>query len=132
MRQLFHAYATHSVGSVAMPRGGRSGRVALGLKDFEHLAQAAQLRMPANELEAVFRGTVLRFGSAGAVEEELSLAFELFVELLVDTARAHFGDVGDAESTAALFEDHLLPLAQRLHNLEVGVPASARATAGPG
>ncbi|CAJ1349754.1 unnamed protein product [Effrenium voratum] len=62
---------------------------------------------------AVFHETTERFGSP-ADSGEPALAFELFVELLVETARRQFADLKDAESAAALFEVHLLPLARRL------------------
>lgn len=117
MKQLFHAFASRAAGSVAKPGGGRSGRVALGLQDYLRLAQASQLRLSQSELEAVFRNTGERFGSP-ADSGEPALAFELFVELLVETGRRQFTDLKDTESAAALFEVHLLPLARTLHRAE--------------
>lgn len=113
MKQLFHSFASRAAGSVAKPGGGRSGRVALGMQDYFRLAQASQLRLSQSELEAVFRETAERFGSP-ADSGEPALAFELFVELLVETGRRQFVDRKDTESAAALFEVHLLPLARRL------------------
>lgn len=117
MKQLFHSFASRAAGSVAKPGGGRSGRVALGLQDYLRLAQASQLRLSQSELEAVFHDTGERFGSP-ADSGEPALAFELFVELLVETGRRQFSDLKDTESAAALFEVHLLPLARRLRNAE--------------
>lgn len=122
MRQLFHAFASRDPGSQDVrpgrhPDKGRSGRVTMGLQDYLRLSSAAQIRLPSNELEAVFRSTARRFGS-GLGQAEPTLAFELFVELLVETARMRYGDLRDAESTAALFEEHLLPLAHRLRDLD--------------
>ncbi|CAJ1410157.1 unnamed protein product [Effrenium voratum] len=128
MKQLFHAFASRAAGSVAKPGGGRSGRVALGLQDYLRLAQASQLRLSPPELEAVFHETTERFGSP-ADSGEPALAFELFVELLVETARRQFADLKDAESAAALFEVHLLPLARRLRRAE-GASANAQVPAG--
>eukprot|EP00434_Breviolum_minutum_P005075 symbB.v1.2.004475.t4/scaffold249.1/size274694/34 len=54
--------------------------------DYLRLAQASQLRLSQSELEAVFRNTGERFGSP-ADSGEPALAFELFVELLVETGR---------------------------------------------
>mmetsp|Transcript_20407 Transcript_20407/g.36560 ORF Transcript_20407/g.36560 Transcript_20407/m.36560 type:complete len:826 (+) Transcript_20407:64-2541(+) len=117
MQQLFSSFASRAAGSVAMPRGGRSGRVALGLQDYLRMANASQLRLSQAELEAVFAETVDHFGNH---ERDQALAFELFVELLVLTARRQFPDFEDADATSVLFEVHLLPLARRLKRLDSG------------
>lgn len=119
MRKLFHAFASRSTGPVQV-RGGRGGRVALGLPDFIRLANAAQLRMPQNELMAAFYSTLSQYtgGPLAADGGEQSLPFELLVDLLVEVARSKYPDFSDTESTAALFEEHLLPLARRLRQLE--------------
>mmetsp|Transcript_78506 Transcript_78506/g.139210 ORF Transcript_78506/g.139210 Transcript_78506/m.139210 type:complete len:861 (+) Transcript_78506:91-2673(+) len=119
MRKLFNGFANRATGPVQAPRGGR-GRVALGLADFVRLANAAQLRMPQNELMAAFYATLSQYsgGPMAASGEDQSLPFELFVELLVETARRKYPDFSDTESTAALFEEHLLPLSRRLRELE--------------
>lgn len=121
MKQLFHAFASRAAGSVAKPGGGRAGRVALGLQDYLRMAHASQLRLSQGELEVVFAETAERFGSP-TNSGEPALAFELFVELLVETARRQFTDLKDTESAAALFEVHLLPLARRLRRLEPDPP----------
>ncbi|CAJ1426740.1 unnamed protein product [Effrenium voratum] len=104
-----------------------TGEEGLGT-DYLRLAQASQLRLSPPELEAVFHETTERFGSP-ADSGEPALAFELFVELLVETARRQFADLKDAESAAALFEVHLLPLARRLRRAE-GASANAQVPAG--
>jgi len=102
----------------------------MGLQDYLRLTNAAQIRLPNGELEAVFRATARRFGSGTSGQAEPTLPFELFVELLVETARMRYGDLRDAESTAALFEEHLLPLSQRLRELDdLGTSAVAAAAA---
>jgi len=122
MRQLFHAFASRAAGSVAKPGGGRSGRVALGQQDYLRLAHASQLRLSKAELEAVFAETADRFGSP-TDSGEPTLAFEQFVELLMETAKRQYEDLRDTESAAALFEVHLLPLARRLKRMEPGASA---------
>ena len=63
--------------------------------------------------------SVRRYGGSQSAKGDKTLAFELFVELLVETARKRYGtQAGDAESTAGLFEEHLLPLARQLSSLE--------------
>jgi len=116
MQQLFSSFASRAAGSVALPRGGRSGRVALGLQDYLRLAHASQLRISQAELEAAFGETLDRFGNRDSGEP--ALAFELFVELLVLTACRQFPDLEDADATSALFEVHLMPLARRLKQME--------------
>ena len=53
MRKLFNAFASRATGPVQAPRGGRAGRVALGLPDFVRLAGAAHLRLPQSECPLV-------------------------------------------------------------------------------
>lgn len=119
MQHVFHAFASRTVGVVALPRGAKSGRMAMGLQDFLRLAHAAQLRLPNSGLEGVFCDTVRRCGGGvRAVEEDQSLAFEFFIELLVETARMHYKELDDGESFAVLCEEHVLPLARRLRELE--------------
>ncbi|OLQ06254.1 hypothetical protein AK812_SmicGene10494 [Symbiodinium microadriaticum] len=89
--------------------------------DYLRMAHASQLRLSQGELEVVFAETAERFGSP-TNSGEPALAFELFVELLVETARRQFTDLKDTESAAALFEVHLLPLARRLRRLEPDPP----------
>lgn len=123
-RRLFRAFASCAIispGVAGSPAGnalGRSGRMGLGLQDYLRLASAAQLRLPQRELEEAFQQTVKRYGGSSSARGERALAFELFVELLVETARKRYGDTSDAEGTAALFEEHLLPLARQLSSLE--------------
>lgn len=120
MRKLFAAFASRATGPVQGPRGGRAGRVALGLQDFVRLAGAAHLRLPQQELTAAFYSTLSQYsgGPLAADGGDQSLPFELFVELLVETARRKYTELNDTESTAALFEEHLLPLSRRLRELE--------------
>lgn len=120
MRKLFNAFASRATGPVQAPRGGRAGRVALGLPDFVRLAGAAHLRLPQSELMAAFYATLSQYsgGPLGSDGGDQSLPFELFVELLVETARRKYSELNDTESTAALFEEHLLPLSRRLRELE--------------
>lgn len=120
MRKLFHAFASRATGPVNAPRGGRAGRVALGLQDFVRLAGAANLRLPQNELMAAFYATLSQYSGGPLASDggDQSLPFELFVELLVETARRKYAELNDTESTAALFEEHLLPLSRRLRELE--------------
>jgi len=126
-RQLFAAFASRSVGAVALPRGMRSGRVALGLQDFVRLANAAQLRLPTADLEAAFRETTRSFGAAPCAKgEEPTLAFELFVELLAEVGRRRFTELSDGQASEALFREHLLPLARRIRDTErANDPASS-------
>lgn len=120
MRKLFHAFASRATGPVQAPRGGRAGRVALGLPDFVRLAGAANLRLPQSELMAAFYATLSQYSGGPLASDggDQSLPFELFVELLVETARRKYTELNDTESTAALFEEHLLPLSRRLRELE--------------
>lgn len=127
MRKLFAAFASRATGPVQAPRGGRAGRVALGLQDFVRLAGAAHLRLPQSELMSAFYATLSQYsgGPLASDSGDQSLPFELFVELLVETARRKYSELNDTESTAALFEEHLLPLSRRLRELEgSGDPAA--------
>lgn len=117
MRKLFHAFASRATGSVHAPRG-RAGRVALGLPDLIRLAGAANLRLQQSELTAAFHATLSQYSGGAPDGGDQSLPFELFVELLVETARRKYTELNDTESTAALFEEHLLPLSRRLRELE--------------
>eukprot|EP00933_Yihiella_yeosuensis_P026555 TRINITY_DN20616_c3_g1_i1.p1 TRINITY_DN20616_c3_g1~~TRINITY_DN20616_c3_g1_i1.p1 ORF type:complete len:804 (+),score=170.17 TRINITY_DN20616_c3_g1_i1:62-2473(+) len=121
-KQLFHTFASRAAGSVAVPQGGRSGRVGLGLQDFLRLSNAAQFRLSKNELEAIFMETNERFGGSASNLDSANpiLAYESFYELLVIAAKRRYPDLDDAEGTAALFEEHLLPLSRRLRQIETG------------
>lgn len=123
-RRLFRAFATCTISTAAAVGGGatgKAGRMGLGLQDFSRLLNASQIKLPQNDAEDAFNQTVRRYGGSQSTKGEKTLAFELFVELLVETARKRYGaQAGDAESTAALFEDHLLPLARQLSSLEGG------------
>eukprot|EP00929_Paragymnodinium_shiwhaense_P003219 TRINITY_DN10364_c0_g1_i1.p1 TRINITY_DN10364_c0_g1~~TRINITY_DN10364_c0_g1_i1.p1 ORF type:complete len:767 (+),score=124.09 TRINITY_DN10364_c0_g1_i1:87-2387(+) len=111
MKKLFRAFASRSING---SQRGRNARMALGLVDYTRLANAAQLRIPHSDLEDAFQQTVKRYGGSSSADGEKTLAFEIFVELLVETARKRYGDLSDQEGTTALFEDHLLPLARQL------------------
>jgi hypothetical protein len=123
-RRLFRAFATCTINTAAAVGAGAStkaGRMGLGLQDFQRLLSASQIRLPQSEAEDAFNQTIRRYGGSQSAKGEKTLAFELFVELLVETARKRFGaQAGDAESTATLFEEHLLPLARQLSSLEGG------------
>jgi len=118
MQRLFNAFASRTIGG-GQARPGRSARMGLGLPDYARLANAAQLRLPNTDLENAFQQTVVRYGGSSSPEGEKTLAFEIFVELIVETARKRYGDMDDPESTAALFEQHLLPLARQLSAMEM-------------
>merc|ERR1719265_377403 len=120
MRKLFHAFASRATGPAQGARGGRAGRVALGFPDYVRLAGAAHLRLPQSELMAAFYATLSQYSGGPLAGDggDQSLPFELFVELLVETARRKHTELNDTESTAALFEEHLLPLSRRLRELE--------------
>jgi len=122
MRKLFQAFASRATASAPAARGGRAGRVALGLPDFVRLANAAQLRLPRSDLTSAFHTTIAQYQGGQPSEdseEDRSLPFELFVELLVETARKKYSPyLSDTESTTALFEEHLLPVSRRLRELE--------------
>eukprot|EP00928_Gymnodinium_smaydae_P030842 TRINITY_DN22812_c0_g2_i2.p1 TRINITY_DN22812_c0_g2~~TRINITY_DN22812_c0_g2_i2.p1 ORF type:complete len:774 (+),score=103.51 TRINITY_DN22812_c0_g2_i2:59-2323(+) len=121
-RRLFHAFATRTV-APSSTRAAKTGhrRMCLGLQDYLRLTSAAKLRVSSAELEDAFQRTVLRYGGSATAEGERTLAFEIFVELLVETARKRFQELSDAEATAALFEEHLLPLARQLASQEARV-----------
>lgn len=122
MKHIFHAYASKSGGSVALPpKGGRSARVALCKQDLVRLAQAAHLRLPGSELENVFDNTAQRFGAlklGKASGADLALPFELFVELITETAKRQYSDLPEGDATRLLFEKNLAPLSRRLAELE--------------
>mmetsp|Transcript_114966 Transcript_114966/g.326136 ORF Transcript_114966/g.326136 Transcript_114966/m.326136 type:complete len:124 (-) Transcript_114966:347-718(-) len=122
MKHIFRSYASKSGGSAALPpKGARSGRVALCKQDLVRLAQAAQLRIPGSELEEAFDGTARRFGALNLGKPdsaEPALPFELFVELVTETARRQYSDLPEGDATRLLFEKHFVPLSRRLSQLE--------------
>eukprot|EP00927_Polykrikos_kofoidii_P044330 TRINITY_DN38326_c0_g1_i1.p1 TRINITY_DN38326_c0_g1~~TRINITY_DN38326_c0_g1_i1.p1 ORF type:complete len:786 (-),score=154.78 TRINITY_DN38326_c0_g1_i1:60-2351(-) len=117
MRKLFFTFASRTIGAASnTPRGGNSagGRVGMGLQDYRRLTRAAQLRLATTEVEEAFQQTVKRYGSSVSADGERTLSYELFVELLLETARKRYRGLSDAESTVALFEEHMLPLSWQL------------------
>eukprot|EP00747_Dinoflagellata_sp_TGD_P099366 gnl/TRDRNA2_/TRDRNA2_167720_c0_seq5.p3 gnl/TRDRNA2_/TRDRNA2_167720_c0~~gnl/TRDRNA2_/TRDRNA2_167720_c0_seq5.p3 ORF type:complete len:112 (-),score=25.15 gnl/TRDRNA2_/TRDRNA2_167720_c0_seq5:288-623(-) len=83
------------------------------------MASACHLHLAQKELEEAFYATVAKYcGPASGTVGEETLVFELFVELLLETARRQYVDLPDAEGVATLFEVHLLPLAKQLSDLD--------------
>lgn len=113
MQSLFTAFASKVAGCVA---GGPDIK-QFCFQDFVRLAEAAQIKLAAAQLDIIFRVVMQRIGLAG-VRGEASLPLKFFIELLAETARTRYGDTRDNIVFRDFLEEHLMPLAKRMRRLD--------------